>query len=552
MQRRGWVFGLFLSLLGGWQMGHAADFTCTSTGGVGNVACLINAITEANANGETNTITLPAGTYTLTEIYNENPFDVSGPSGLPVITSTLTIMGDGAATTSIERAASAPSFRFLRVAATGTLTLQGLTLRGGGGNDVLSGGGIVNLGTLTLTSCTLTDNTATQGGGIINSGTATLTNCTLTGNTAKALDGGGIVNGFQRTLTLTNCTLTGNTAFGSNGGGGISNLGTATLTNSTLVHNVGGFRGGGIANGYPSGFATLTLTNSTVAYNMTDIFDGGGIFNYVSTLTLTNSTVAYNMAGVVDAGLGGNGGGIYNLNGSTTLQNTILALNTAPNASLPSDNCGATIGWAVTSLGTNLLGDTNGCTITRPEGGSDLTGDPGLDDFTTGDGAPGHGHFPLLQNSQAIDAGDDDICPDTDQLGQPRVDQCDIGAIEFQPSDTTPPTVTIVSVTPDTLWPPNGRLVPVTITGTITDANSDVDAISATYAVTDEYGRIQPSGDITLDANGNYTFTIQLQASRNDNDRDGRQYTIIVSAQDKEGNTGSADTIVTVPHDQGD
>jgi hypothetical protein len=123
---------------------------------------------------------------------------------------------------------------------------------------------------------------------------------------------------------------------------------------------------------------------------------------------------------------------------------------------------------SLTVLGTNLIGNPTGCTITRPHGGSDLTGDPGLHAFTDA-GTPGNRHFPLQQNSQAIDAGDDDICPDTDQLGQPRVGQCDIGAIEFQPSATTPPTVTIVSVTPDTLWPPNGKLVQVTVIATITD-----------------------------------------------------------------------------------
>jgi hypothetical protein len=30
-------------------------------------------------------------------------------------------------------------------------------------------------------------------------------------------------------------------------------------------------------------------------------------------------------------------------------------------------------------------------------------------------------------------AGDDAVCPPTDQLGQSRVDRCDIGAIEFRP-----------------------------------------------------------------------------------------------------------------------
>ena len=108
-----------------------------------------------------------------------------------------------------------------------------------------------------------------------------------------------------------------------------------------------------------------------------------------------------------------------------------------------------------------------------------------------------------------------------------------------------------VSANPTTLWPPNGKLVPVTITGTMTDSQSGVNASTATYAVTDKYGLIQPSGPITLGANGSYPFTIQLEASRNGSDKDGRQYIITVSAQDNAGNKGSAATGVIVPHDQG-
>ena len=117
--------------------------------------------------------------------------------------------------------------------------------------------------------------------------------------------------------------------------------------------------------------------------------------------------------------------------------------------------------------------------------------------------------------------------------------------------DTAPPTVTIVSVTPATLWPPNGKLVPVTITGTITDAGSGVNTSTTAYAVIDEYGLIQPRGSVTVNADGSYAFTIPLQASRKGNDKDGRQYTIIISAQDEVGNIGSATTQVIVPHDQG-
>jgi hypothetical protein len=74
---------------------------------------------------------------------------------------------------------------------------------------------------------------------------------------------------------------------------------------------------------------------------------------------------------------------------------------------------------------------------------------------------PGHGHFPLLPDSPAINANADEACPETDQLGQPRVRPCDIGAIEFQePVDTHSPAIT-VSANPATLWPSNGKLVPV-------------------------------------------------------------------------------------------
>jgi hypothetical protein len=211
------------------------------------------------------------------------------------------------------------------------------------------------------------------------------------------------------------------------------------------------------------------------------------------------------------------------------------------------NTAGVDSGGVVTSLGTNLIGDRTGCTITLQS--SDLEGDPGLAAFTD-DGTPGNGHFPLLQTSRVIDVGNDTACPLTDQLGQPRVGQCDIGAIEFQSSDTTPPAIT-VTATPDTLWPPNGKLVPVTIVATITDAGSGVDPSTTAYAVEDEYGSVEPSGSLTLGQDGRYTATIGLEVSRNATDANGRQYIITVSAQDNEGNMGSADTIVTVPHDQG-
>jgi len=116
------------------------------------------------------------------------------------------------------------------------------------------------------------------------------------------------------------------------------------------------------------------------------------------------------------------------------------------------------------------------------------------------------------------------------------------------PVPTSPPMIN-VSATPETLWPPNGKLVPVTVSGTITDDGSDVASDTATYAVTDEYASVQPSGTFSVRSDGSYAFPIDLQASRNGNDRDGREYIITVYAKDTAGNTGSAATRVIVPHD---
>jgi FG-GAP-like repeat len=123
-----------------------------------------------------------------------------------------------------------------------------------------------------------------------------------------------------------------------------------------------------------------------------------------------------------------------------------------------------------------------------------------------------------------------------------------LGVLLNNTPDTTPPVITLAA-TPKVLWPPNGRMVPVAISGTITDGGgSGVNPSSAKFAVHDEYHLVQPHGKIALDSAGNYSFTILLQASRKGNDHNGRRYTIRVSAIDNAGNRGVKQTSVTVPH----
>jgi hypothetical protein len=231
-------------LLLGPERGHAAVFNCAS----GDVACLISAITSANSTPEADTITLAAGTYTLTVVNNTT----DEANGLPSITSPIAITGAGIATI-IERAPGAPLFRLFHVAATGTLQLTGLTLRNGGDGPMPpnflpperpqfpgNGAGIFSAGSLTLSHVVLKDNSSGEGGGgLYNIGTTVATHTTFRDNSARNLiedGGGGLANGPGGTATITNSAIVRNHAGGASG---IANKGALTLTNVTLSENSG-------------------------------------------------------------------------------------------------------------------------------------------------------------------------------------------------------------------------------------------------------------------------------------------------------------------------
>jgi hypothetical protein len=159
------------------------------------------------------------------------------------------------------------------------------------------------------------------------------------------------------------------------------------------------------------------------------------------------------------------------------LQNTIVADNSAH--FLGADRTGSVASLFV-SLGNNLIGDSTGCTISVQF--SDLTGDPGLDIFSD-HGRPGSGHIPLLSGSPAIDAGNNEACPRTDQLGQTRAGNWDIGAIEFQPA------VTVLAVAVDirpgnphnNINPNSNALIPVAMLGANGFDASTVDQATARF-----------------------------------------------------------------------
>jgi hypothetical protein len=104
--------------------------------------------------------------------------------------------------------------------------------------------------------------------------------------------------------------------------------------------------------------------------------------------------------------------------------------------------------------------------------------------------------------------------------------------------DTGQPGVTC-NVVPSTAVP-SSNPVTITVTGHATDNVSGVSLTDgATFSVVDEYGVTQPSGPITLQSNGNYSFTLTLPATKNVGDGT-HVYTITVRGTDRAGNTNTA------------
>jgi len=201
------------------------------------------------------------------------------------------------------------------------------------------------------------------------------------------LDGGGIYN--QGTLHVTNSLFSGNRAtWGWGHGGAIFNItGTVTLINTTFYGNGAMF--------------------------------GGSIYNYQGVINVTNSSFSGNMAGA--------GSGILSIDGTATVNNSILANYSGSDDS----NCN----YDSAIVGSNNLANDESC-------GPGFVNSPSILLGPLADNGGSTQTMALLPGSAAIDAGDDDACPITDQRGivRPQGAHCDIGAYEAEIDTTTAPT----------------------------------------------------------------------------------------------------------------
>jgi hypothetical protein len=179
------------------------------------------------------------------------------------------------------------------------------------------GGGIYNVGTLTITTNTeIYDNTARFGGGIANDfGTLEMDDGTDVARNVADSQGGGLYNQGAGRVNIDDSRFFENQA--RSGGGGIFNGGTLTLHASRVVRNtVTAGPGGGIFN---SSNGTITVLSSTVSGNSAS--RGGGLANF-KTIVLVGDTVSGNHAVT-------QGGGIDNESGTADIFNCTVSDNDA-------------------------------------------------------------------------------------------------------------------------------------------------------------------------------------------------------------------------------
>lgn len=104
---------------------------------------------------------------------------------------------------------------------------------------------------------------------------------------------------------------------------------------------------------------------------------------------------------------------------------------------------------------------------------------------------------------------------------------------------------------PSIVWPPNHKMITITFSGELTDVGTGLEGV--TFRVLDEYGTVEPSiNPVAGSGQTALTFsrTVELEASRRGDDRDGRTYTIEAALTDRACNVTTLRTTVLVPHDR--
>ncbi len=123
------------------------------------------------------------------------------------------------------------------------------------------------------------------------------------------------------------------------------------------------------------------------------------------------------------------------------------------------------------------------------------------------------------------------------------------GTITDTIKDTTAPVITSLSTNAPTLWPPNHKMVPVTVSATATDLVG-VTSLKIISVTSSEPDNGLGDGDTANDIQITGALSVNLRAERSGHGN-GRIYTITVQAMDAAGNASTQTITVVVPHEQG-
>ena len=120
--------------------------------------------------------------------------------------------------------------------------------------------------------------------------------------------------------------------------------------------------------------------------------------------------------------------------------------------------------------------------------------------------------------------------------------------VTIEVRDTTPPIIA-ARPTPGLLWPPDGRLVSVSLDVTARDLCDPSPAIELVGVASSEPDSGRPGPQYAGAVPGPSDTALYLRADRSGSGA-GRTYTITYRATDRSGNSSVAGAVVTVPHDQ--
>jgi hypothetical protein len=151
------------------------------------------------------------------------------------------------------------------------------------------------------------------------------------------------------------------------------------------------------------------------------------------------------------------------------------------------------------------------------------------------------GTDPVVQLNQALGATETYFLKVVDAYGQADEDSTTVTV-----EDRTPPTITQLTASPSALWPPNHKMVPVTVAVAASDqcstATCRITGVSSNEPVNGPGdGNTAPDWEITG------ADTVNLRAERSGTGN-GREYSVAVTCSDGSGNTSTETTTVAVAH----